>query len=44
MGQMLVEREAALREVLDWEAGLQALHARIALRLGSRRCTAFQPQ
>ena len=27
MGQMLVEREAALREVLDWEAGLQALHA-----------------
>ena len=32
MGQMLVEREAALREVLDWEAGLQALHARIALR------------
>ena len=32
MGQMLVEREAALREVLEWEAGLQALHARIALR------------
>ena len=32
MGQMLVEREAALREVLDWEAGLQALHAHIALR------------
>ena len=25
MGQMLVEREAALREVLEWEAGLQAL-------------------
>ena len=35
MGQMLVEREAALREVLDWEAGLQALHARIALHLTS---------
>ena len=32
MGQMLVEREAALREVLEWEAGLQALHAHIALR------------
>ena len=32
MCQMLVEREAALREVLDWEAGLQALHAHIALR------------
>ena len=31
MGQMLVEREAAL-EVLEWEAGLQALHAHIALR------------
>ena len=31
MGQMLVEREAALREVLDWEAGLQALQ-RVSVR------------
>ena len=32
MGQTLLEREDALEEVLDWEAGLQALHARIAHR------------
>ncbi len=32
MGQTLLEREAVLEEVLDWEAGLQALHARIAPR------------
>ena len=32
MGQTLLEGEEALEEVLDWEAGLQALHARIALR------------
>ena len=32
MGQTLLEGEDALEEVLDWEAGLQALHARIALR------------
>lgn len=32
MGQTLLEREAVLEEVLDWEAGLQALHARIAHR------------
>ena len=32
MGQTLLEREDVLREALDWEAGLQALHARIALR------------
>ncbi len=32
LGQTLVEGEAVLREVLDWEAGLPALHARIAPR------------
>ena len=32
MGQTLLEGEEALEEALDWEAGLQALHARIALR------------
>ena len=32
MGQTLLEGEDALEEALDWEAGLQALHARIALR------------
>ena len=32
MGQTSLEGEEALEEVLDWEAGLQALHARIALR------------
>lgn len=32
MGQTLLEREDALEEVLDWEAGLQALPARIARR------------
>ena len=32
MGQTLLEGEDALEEVLDWEAGFQALHARIALR------------
>ena len=32
MGQTLLEGEDALEEVLGWEAGLQALHARIALR------------
>ena len=32
MGQTLLEREDALEEVLDWEAGLQALHGCIALR------------
>ena len=32
MGQTLVEREAVLREVQGWEAGLQALHGRIASR------------
>ena len=32
MGQTLLEGEDVLEEVLDWEAGLQALHARIALR------------
>ena len=35
MGQTLLEGEEALEEVLDWEAGLQALHARIALRFSS---------
>ena len=30
MGQTLVEREAVLREVQIWEAGIQALHGRIA--------------
>ena len=32
MGQTLLEREAVLEETLDWEAGLQALHGRIASR------------
>ena len=32
MGQTLLEGEDALEEALDWEAGLQALHGRIALR------------
>ena len=32
MGQTLLERADAVEEVLDWEAGLQALHARVALR------------
>ena len=32
MGQTLLERADALEEVLDWEAGLQALHTRIAHR------------
>ena len=32
LGQTLAEGEAVLREVLDWEAGLPALHARIAPR------------
>ena len=32
LSQTLVEGEAVLREVLDWEAGLPALHARIAPR------------
>ena len=32
MGGALVEREAMLREVLDWEVGLQALHGRIGRR------------
>ena len=32
MGWGLLEGEDALEEALDWEAGLQALHARIALR------------
>ena len=42
MGQMLVEREAALREVLDWEAGLQALHAqRIAASYRSGLVSGF---
>ena len=32
MGQRLLEREAVLEEALDWEAGLQELHERIAHR------------
>ena len=32
MGQKLLERGDALEEVLDWEAGLQALHGRVAHR------------
>ena len=32
MGQTLLEREAVLEEALDWEAGLQGLHGRIAHR------------
>ena len=32
MGQTLVVRETVWEEALDWEAGLQALHARIAPR------------
>ena len=32
MGQTLLEREDVLEEALDWEAGLQELHARIAHR------------
>ncbi len=32
MGQTLLEREAVLEETLDWEAGLQELHGRIASR------------
>ena len=34
MGQTLLEREAVLEEALDWEAGLQKLHERIAHRFG----------
>ena len=32
MGQALLERAAVLEEALDWEAGLQGLHGRIAHR------------
>ena len=32
MGQTLLEREDVLEEALDWEAGLQELHGRIAHR------------
>ena len=32
MGQTLLEREAVLEEALDWEAGIQELHGRIANR------------